>query len=151
MENLGIYEDSDVENRDDYDDDDIDQDESPGAQNPDEEADELPRTVDTPDEVMAAHNPTSDPAKQQKGKSKANQLELSNLDEKSVKIMVMLMVYLIQNNMTTKDFFREVMFEQNVKTKTKHFSMTFVKADDFFRVLMERQIRSKDTIHENLR
>ena len=53
--------------------------------------------------------------------------------------------------MTTKDFFREVMFEQNVKTKTKHFSMTFVKADDFFRVLMERQIRSKDTIHENLR
>ncbi len=65
--------------------------------------------------------------------------------------MVMLMVNLIQSNMTTKEFFKDVLFEQNVKTKSKHFSMTFIKAEDFFRILQEKGIRSKDNVHENLR
>jgi len=38
-----------------------------------------------------------------------------------------------------------------VKTKTKQFSMVFIKSDDFFTVLKEKSIRSKDTPHENLR
>lgn len=65
--------------------------------------------------------------------------------------MVMLMVNLLQQNMTTQEFFEDVIFEQNVKTKTKHFTMTFLKAQDFFRVLKEKGIRSKDTEHPNLR
>jgi len=38
-------------------------------------------------------------------------------------------------NMTTQEFFEEVIFEQKVKTKTKQFSMIFIKSEDFFRVL----------------
>lgn len=76
---------------------------------------------------------------------------MSKLDQKSVKIMVMLMVELLQTNKTTQEFFHEVAFEQNVKTKTKHFTMTFIKSEDFFRVLAEKGIRSKDKEHPNLR
>jgi hypothetical protein len=69
-------------------------------------------------------------------KKKKNQpLDLSKLDQKSVKIMVMLMVNLLQMNLTTQDFFQEVIFKQNVKTATKHFTMMFLKSEDFFRVL----------------
>ena len=69
-------------------------------------------------------------------KKKKNQsLDLSKLDQKSVKIMVMLMVNLLQMNLTTQDFFQEVIFEQNVKTATKHFTMMFLTSEDFFRVL----------------
>lgn len=32
-------------------------------------------------------------------------MDLSKLDQKSVKIMVMLMLYLLENNMTTAQFF----------------------------------------------
>jgi hypothetical protein len=65
--------------------------------------------------------------------------------------MVMLMVNLLQLNMTTQEFFKDVIFEQNVKTKTKHFTMTFLKTEDFFLVLKEKGIRSKDKEHPNLR
>lgn len=61
------------------------------------------------------------------------------------------MVNLLQMNMTTQEFFKDVIFEQNVKTKTKHFTMIFLKSEDFFKVLKDKGIRSKDTVHENLR
>ena len=54
-----------------------------------------------------------------KKKKKNQALDLSKLDQKSVKIMVMLMVELLQTDRTTQEFFEEVVFEQNVKTKTK--------------------------------
>lgn len=38
-----------------------------------------------------------------------------------------------------------------MKTKTKHFSMTFMKTEDFWKVLMEKGIRSKLDEHANLR
>lgn len=65
--------------------------------------------------------------------------------------MVMLMVHLLQADMTTQEFFEDVIFEQNVKTKTKQFTMTFLKTEDFFRVLQEKGIRSKTSQHDNLR
>jgi hypothetical protein len=37
-------------------------------------------------------------------------LDLSKLDEKSVKIMVMLMLYLLEQNMNCEDFFGEVIY-----------------------------------------
>lgn len=52
-----------------------------------------------------AADPTSEKKKKKEG------LDLSKLDEKSVKIMVMLMVNLLQLDMTTQDFFRDVIFE----------------------------------------
>ena len=73
------------------------------------------------------------------------------MDQKSVKIMVMLMLYLLNQEMTTQEFFEEVIFEQNVKTKTKQYTMIFLKSEDFFRVLKEKGIRSKDKEHANLR
>jgi len=65
--------------------------------------------------------------------------------------MVMLMVNLLQENLTTQEFFEDVIFEQQVKTKNRQFSMIFLQADDFFRVLKEKGIRSKNQVHENLR
>ena len=53
--------------------------------------------------------------------------------------------------MTTQEFFLDVLFEQKVKTKTRLFTMMFLKSYDFFRVLKEKGIRSKDTEHPNLR
>ena len=61
------------------------------------------------------------------------------------------MVHLLQADLTTQDFFEEVTYDQNVKTKTKQFTMTFLKSEDFFRVLQEKGIRSKANEHENLR
>ena len=49
-----------------------------------------------------------------KNRKSKEALDLSKLDEKSVKIMVMLMVNLLQLNMTTHEFFREVCFEQKI-------------------------------------
>lgn len=93
-----------------------------------------------------------DQEEQQPKKKKKNEpLDLSKLDQKSVKIMVMLMVNLLQLNMTAQEFFQDVVFEQNVKTKTKHFTMLFIKTEDFFRVLQEKGVRSKNKEHVNLR
>lgn len=75
---------------------------------------------------------------------------MSKLDEKSVKIMVMLMVNLLQLNMTTQEFFEEVIFEQKVKNSNREFTMLLLTSQDFFRVLQEKGIRSKDKVHENL-
>ena len=46
-------------------------------------------------------------------------LDLSRLDQKSVKIMVMLMLFLLENNLTTAEFFKDVIYQHNVKSKTK--------------------------------
>jgi hypothetical protein len=37
-------------------------------------------------------------------------LDLSRLDQKSVKIMVMLMLFLLENNLTTAEFFKDVIY-----------------------------------------
>lgn len=65
--------------------------------------------------------------------------------------MVMLMVNLLQAGQTTQEFFSDVIFSQNVKTQTKHFNMTFLKAEDFWQVLKNKGIRSKAEEHVNLR
>ena len=57
----------------------------------------------------------------------------------------------MHNDMTTMEFFQDVIFEQNVKTKTKHFTMVFLKSEDFFRVLKDKGLRKNDNEHPNLR
>lgn len=65
--------------------------------------------------------------------------------------MVMLMLYLLENNMTTADFFESVTYQQNVKSKTKSQMLDIMESKDFFRILHERGIRKKDNQHENLK
>lgn len=77
-------------------------------------------------------------------------MDLGALDQKSVKIMVMLMLFLLENNMTTAEFFQPVIYQQNVKSKNKQQTLDILKAEDFFKLLQERGIRKKATEHTNL-
>jgi threonine synthase len=63
----------------------------------------------------------------------------------------MLMLYLLENNMTTADFFKSVVYQQNVKSKTKQQTLDIMKSQDFFRLLTERGIRKKNNEHTNLK
>lgn len=58
--------------------------------------------------------------------------------------MVMLMLFLLENNITTAQFFEECTYQQNVKSKNKQQTLEILKAEDFFRVLQERGIRKKN-------
>ena len=54
-------------------------------------------------------------------KKKADKpMDFSKLDQKSIKIMVMLMLHLLDQGMTTAEFFEEVTYQQSVQSKTKH-------------------------------
>lgn len=76
---------------------------------------------------------------------------MSALDEKSVKIMVMLMLFLIENNLTVAEFFEPGIFQQNVKSKNKQQTLDIIKSEDFFDILHQQGIRSKNTEHQNLK
>ena len=78
-------------------------------------------------------------------------MDFSKLDQKSIKIMVMLMLHLLDAGLTTQEFFAEVTVQQSVKSKTKHQTLDILTAEDFFRVLYERGIRNKDAEHQNLK
>lgn len=64
--------------------------------------------------------------------------------------MVMLMLFLLENNLTTAEFFADVVYQQNVKSKTKQQTLDIMKVEDFFRLLQEAGIRKKLASHENL-
>ena len=57
------------------------------------------------DDPTSSGNATGESGQKLKKKRGKEQLDLSRLDEKSVKIMVMLMVRLLQDNLTTQEFF----------------------------------------------
>jgi hypothetical protein len=57
-----------------------------------------------------ADEPKQAEQQQERGKKKERQLDLSRLDQKSVKTMVMLMLFLLENNMTAAEFFKPVLF-----------------------------------------
>ena len=78
-------------------------------------------------------------------------MDFSKLDQKSIKIMVMLMLHLLDQSMTTQEFFEDVTYQQSVQSKTKHQTLEIMKAEDFFRVLYERGIRNKNAEHQNLK
>jgi threonine synthase len=65
--------------------------------------------------------------------------------------MVMLMLFLLENNLTTAEFFEPVVYQQNVKSKSKQQTLDILKAEDFFRLLHEAGIREKATEHANLK
>jgi hypothetical protein len=49
--------------------------------------------------------------------------------------MVMLMLFMLENNMTTADFFQPAIYQQNVKSKDKQQTLDILKAEDFFKLL----------------
>ncbi len=62
-------------------------------------------------------------------------MDLSLLDEKSIKIMAKLMLALMQLNVTLYDFFDGVIYEQLVKTKTKQNTIEIINTKDFYDML----------------
>ena len=65
--------------------------------------------------------------------------------------MVMLMLYLLENNATCEEFFAPAIYQQNVKSKNKQQVLDIIKSKDFFSLLQERGIRKKNNEHENLK
>jgi riboflavin biosynthesis pyrimidine reductase len=56
--------------------------------------------------------------------------------------MAMLMLYCIKHEQKAADVFEEVIFLQNIKSKSnKHQTVEIMKAEDFYRVLVEAGIR----------
>lgn len=75
-------------------------------------------------------------------KKKDTSADLTKLDNESIEMMAMLMLYCIKNEQTAHDVFSEVIFLQNIKSKSnKHQTVEIMKAEDFYRVLVESGIR----------
>ena len=79
---------------------------------------------------------TEEEAKPEKRKKQqALGFDLSQLDEKSIKILAKLMLALMELNVTLYDFFDGAIYEQLVKTKTKQNTVEIIAAKDFFELL----------------
>lgn len=88
--------------------------------------------------------------KKKKNAVSGPQVDLSQLDEKSIKILAKLMLALMELNVSLYDFFDGAIYEQAVKTKTKESKVEIIPANDFFLMLKERGVRKSDKSHENL-
>lgn len=85
------------------------------------------------------------------GKKKKNAgIDLTKLDNESIEIMAMLMLYCIKNGITAHKVFEEVLFLQNIKSKSKHQTVEIMKAADFYKTLAENHIRQSEDPHDNL-
>ena len=62
-------------------------------------------------------------------------MDLSQLDEKSIKILAKMILALMEMNATLDEFFDGVIYEQLVKTKTKQNTVEIINSIDFFNVL----------------
>ena len=92
----------------------------------DEEIDE----DDAPSEAEPGQTPGDEStAKSKKGKKG---IDLSQMDEKSVKIMAKLMLAMMELNMSLYEFFEGCIYEQLVKSKTKEDVIEIMKAESFF-------------------
>ena len=88
--------------------------------------------------------------KKKKKAGAAPGLDLSQLDEKSIKILAKLMLALMELNVTLYDFFDGAIYEQLVKTKTKQNTVEIIEAKHFFELLHKRGVRKSEKAHENL-
>lgn len=105
------------------------------------------------EEGKADNNQPSSQKKKKKSGGAAQQqagLDLSQLDEKSIKILAKLMLALMELNVSLYDFFDGAIYEQLVKTKTKQNTVEIITAKDFFELLQRRGVRKNPAAHENL-
>jgi site-specific recombinase XerD len=64
--------------------------------------------------------------------------------------MAKLMLALMELNVSLYDFFDGVIYEQQVKTKTKQNVIEIINTKDFFEYLQKRGVRKSDKTHDNL-
>jgi hypothetical protein len=97
------------------------------------------------------NQPSSQKKKKKSGAAQGQQgLDLSQLDEKSIKILAKLMLALMELNVSLYDFFDGAIYEQLVKTKTKQNTVEIITAKDFFELLQRRGVRKNPAAHDNL-
>jgi hypothetical protein len=117
MENLGIPESGFSANGDGDDDDKHDQDD-----------------VDNKyDQAEAEESP--EPVNSEKTKKKG--LDLNSLTDDSKNLLLNFLIFLESENMSVANFFADVKYEQQVKTKKKQSTVDIVPAEDFFRLIEE--------------
>lgn len=116
MENLGIPESGFSANGDD-DDDKHDQDDVHNKYNQDED-EESPEPVNSE-------------------KTKKKGLDLNTLTDDSKTLLLNFLIFLESENMSVSNFFANVKYEQQVKTKKKQSTVDIVPAEDFFRLIQE--------------
>ena len=76
-----------------------------------------------------------EPAKSEKTKKKG--LDLSSLSDDSKNLLLNFLIFLESESMTVANFFADVKYEQQVKTKKKKSTVDIVPAEDFFRLMEE--------------
>jgi hypothetical protein len=119
---------------------------------PEESNQNLPGSVKDGDGTNKAQsdNAGGKKKKKKKGDGAGKAMDLSLLDEKSIKIMAKLMLGLMELNVSLYDFFEGVVYEQAVKTKTKQNSIEILNTKDFYDYLQKRGVRKSNKDHENL-
>lgn len=89
--------------------------------------------------------------KKSKKKTNPHNIDMSILDEKSIKTLAKLLLALIELNTNIYDFFEGAIYEQQVKTKTKQNNVEIIDAKDFFDLLQARGVRKKNNEIDNLK
>jgi hypothetical protein len=110
MENFGLYD------REGEDDEDAEADVEADA-----DADDATATENSPQDNHTDSSPgqqESSQKKPSKKKKKSNDVDLSRLDNESIEIMAMLMLYCIRKGMSAHDVFEDVVYDQNIKSKS---------------------------------
>jgi len=135
MENFGIYDDDDEEEL--------------GESQP--EVDTLGGKKEQEGSQSQTPDPDTKEEKKKKKKKAQGKVDLSQLDEKSIKTLAKLMLALIELEVSLYDFFDGAIYEQMVKTKTKENKIELINSKDFFEYLQKRGVRKKANEHENLK
>eukprot|EP01022_Parablepharisma_sp_SALTPOND_P000995 TRINITY_DN105406_c4_g1_i1.p2 TRINITY_DN105406_c4_g1~~TRINITY_DN105406_c4_g1_i1.p2 ORF type:complete len:849 (+),score=138.53 TRINITY_DN105406_c4_g1_i1:84-2549(+) len=81
----------------------------------------------------------------------SNFLNLAKLDDISMVIMLALAEYLMQEKVPLYELFGNVIYTQNVKTKTKERTVELIDSNEFFKIVREIGIDLEDEEHENLK
>lgn len=98
---------------------------------------------------------TETPSRKTRKSAGKEGIDLSALDEKSIKILAKLMLALMELNVSLHDFFDGVIFEQLVKTKQQNAKggarkVEIIEAKDFFEYLQARGVRKSAKPHAEL-
>ena len=75
---------------------------------------------------------------------------MEELDTESINVLVTLMLHCISYEQTTVEFFDEAVFQQIIEINEKPEEFDMIQVDDFYRILVEKGIRTNYEHHENL-
>jgi hypothetical protein len=64
--------------------------------------------------------------------------------------LISLLASLIQHNTTVEDFFKEIIFDQDIQVKGKKTSIKVLMTVEFFKQLCQVGIRKKEIPYQNL-